>query len=236
MIRYPEDDSVRSLMVQSIVMENPWSTPERSLPVLETRLRRARVVAQKLVTLTTSKEDPTKNQIQVETKLGVVLQRLGRLREAEAAYVLAIELAGTFRRRSPHSPIPLFDRITIREILGSLLIDQDRKVEAGRMLDGVVVDIHSIESMELGFGNPDTTLPRSAAHVGPALSERGRRGQGGRNDRVGQPAHDGGDGSKAVAGSGRTWIGATPRWSGSGSRSPVRPTSLAGLSAAVGQG
>ena len=121
---FREVTEYRTKLVDVAMMTDPWSAREASLPDLEIRLRRARMLIEPLTGDVSSAPRLDVARVHVLAKLGVILQRLGQLDEAEANYREAIEIAGQILDQSPDNIRIKVDRVDIREELAMLLVNR----------------------------------------------------------------------------------------------------------------
>ena len=130
MTRYPGLPEYRYKLVQTYDIADPWSAAESSLPDLEKRLRRAGELIDQLISESPDDADYAHAGIHVQAKLGMTLQRLKRIEEAEACYRRAIALEESRLAQFPSDGRSAFDRATTRHALATLLLERRQRDEA----------------------------------------------------------------------------------------------------------
>jgi eukaryotic-like serine/threonine-protein kinase len=143
--RFPKVAEHRSKVIEIAIMTDPWSVDPPLLVTLERRLGRARELVDQLAGENPQNLDYIQSQIHVYAKLGAVLQRLGRPREADDAYRRAIDFAGTLMGRASNPARATIDRADVREALALLVLEGGDQESARGLLEGAVGDLRSLE-------------------------------------------------------------------------------------------
>ena len=135
----------RLRLIEIAIMTDPWSVGPSMLLPLESRLSRAQQLLDQLAGERPENLDYLQSQIHVHAKLGAVMQRLGRPRDAETGYRRAIDLAGSLIERSPSPARATIDRADVREALARLVLEGGDREQARTLLEGAVADLHSLD-------------------------------------------------------------------------------------------
>jgi eukaryotic-like serine/threonine-protein kinase len=143
--RYPTVAEYRSKLVEIAIMTDPWSVEASELAPLESQLRHARELVDRLAGEMPENLEYVQSQIHVHAKLGAVMQRLDRRGDAESCYLRAIEFAGDLMKRSTSPARATIDRADVREALARLVLDGGQRDQARLLLEGAVADLRSLE-------------------------------------------------------------------------------------------
>ena len=87
----------------------------------------------------------------IESKLGSVLDRLGRTDEAEASLQRAVDLRHSLAERFPDGSYPKLLRAVARTALGGFLIKHQQPAEARVCLDTCVAEVRAMASRSLPY-------------------------------------------------------------------------------------
>jgi serine/threonine protein kinase/tetratricopeptide (TPR) repeat protein len=159
----------RYKLVQTYDIADPWTAEASSLPGLEKRLRRAGVLIDRLATESPTDAEYAHTRIHVQAKLGMTLQRLKQLDEAEACYLRALRLEEAQLEQAPADGRTAFDRATTRHALATLLLARGRKHEAILQLKTAADEIEALVKNDRSQVPPPGVFER----LGEALEDIG---------------------------------------------------------------
>ncbi len=162
--QYPADRSYRVKLVGTYMLSNPWSADPADLPRLESRLRRGRELAERLVADSPGDAESARDLAEILGRLGGTLQSLDRADEAEACYRRAIDLAGTIVDRLDHHERVRLDRVAVREALAMLQAAKGRRDEAVAQAEAMVDELRALDS-ERGMTGPVADHVRALATI-----------------------------------------------------------------------
>ncbi len=146
--RYPDIAEYRARLVEISNMTDPWAVDSASLHSQEERFLRAQKLVDQLVLEEPENTKHLRMQMQVHAKLGVILQRLGRVSDAEAAYRQSLAFGETLIDLSPRRERVKIDHADICEILAGLEIEGGRKDEARKLLETAVTQLQSLRTAD----------------------------------------------------------------------------------------
>jgi tetratricopeptide (TPR) repeat protein/tRNA A-37 threonylcarbamoyl transferase component Bud32 len=165
----PKNREYRTRLVDTYDMADPWGAEASTLEVLVSRLQRARSLIDQLALEQPENLEYALARLHVHAKLGVALQRRGRVEAAEASYREAIEQAGDLIEQSLGGGRPLLDRVVTREALALLFLETGRREECRHQLDAGAADLDRLSETQHGFPPP----PDRYEHLASAYEKLG---------------------------------------------------------------
>jgi len=145
----PNDPEIRFRLVATCLMSDPWTADPSALATIEKRLRLARELIVELVEKSPESPDYKQSQLQIEAKLGAVLQRFDRSKEAEESYRRGEAIVDKLVEQFPDSLPWRLDRVAILQALSGLQIGDGRPDEARRGLDKATADLKSLTNRRI---------------------------------------------------------------------------------------
>ncbi|HWE38072.1 MAG TPA: serine/threonine-protein kinase [Isosphaeraceae bacterium] len=171
--QYPDDPSYRVKLVETYLMTRPWTADPSSLGRIESRLHRARELAEQIAAETPGDAEAEKDVVEALGKLGATLQRLDRLDEAEPCYRRAIDLCDGIVGRIQRPWRVRLDRVAVREALAMLLVTRGRRDDALAQMDAMIPELRALAS-ELGTTRPVADRVEALAAIYKTLGETAR--------------------------------------------------------------
>ena len=145
-VEFPDSPDDRHALAETLIVHEPRSdAPDALEPALE-RWRRAREIEEKLAGELPDEMEYVAALAGIETKLGTILDRLGRTGDAELSLQRAVDLRASLAEQSARGSYNRFLLAVARTALAGFLVKHDQPAAARTCLDTCVPDVQAIAS------------------------------------------------------------------------------------------
>jgi len=145
-IEFPDSPDDRHALAETLIVHEPRSdTPDALQSALE-RWQRAREIEEKLAGELPDEMEYVAALAGIESKLGTVLDRLGRTADAEASFQRAVSLRNSMAGRFPDGSYNAILLAVARTALAGFLVKHDQPAAARTCLETCVAEVKAIAS------------------------------------------------------------------------------------------
>jgi serine/threonine protein kinase len=143
---FPDSPNDRHALAETLIVEDPPSNAPAALEAALVRWQRAQAIEKELATDFPGTVEYINASALIESKLGMVLDRLGRTGEAEASLRRAVALRSSLAERFPNGSYTTLLRTVARTALGGFLLKHGQDLEARSCLDASSAEVEETAS------------------------------------------------------------------------------------------
>jgi serine/threonine protein kinase len=151
---FPDSPDDRHALAETLITEDPASNAPEAFQAALARWKRAQVIEKELAHDFPDKVEYTNASALIESKLGMVLDRLGKSGEAEASLRRALSLRDSLAERFPEGSYTTLLRTVARTALGGFLLKHGQGAEGRNCLDVSAAEVEETASRPR---SPETT-------------------------------------------------------------------------------